>query len=43
MIDIQEIIEEKLGTFIELIKNEIPQEDQEPDFVILKELKRYFK
>lgn len=43
MIDIQEIIEEKLDPIIALIREEIPQENQEPDFVILKELKQYFK
>ena len=40
--DIQEIIEENLQSIIDLIKNNIPQEHQEPDYVILKELRKYF-
>jgi hypothetical protein len=43
MIDIQEIIEEHLERIIELIKNDIPQKEQEPDYVIMKELKKYFR
>ena len=42
MIDIQEIIDGKLDTIINIIKAEIPQEQQEPDYVILKELIDYF-
>ncbi len=42
MIDIQEIIDDKLDEIITLIKQDIPQEDQEPDHKIMKELKQYF-
>lgn len=43
MVDIQKIIDDKLQAIIDLIKSAIPQEEQEADYTIMKELKKYFK
>ncbi len=43
MVDIQEIIEESLEEIIDIIKKKLGQENQEPDFVIMRELGEYFK
>lgn len=40
--DIQKIIDNKLQEILDLIRAEIPQEHQEPEYVIMKELKKYF-
>jgi hypothetical protein len=39
---IQNIIDERLDDIINLISIELGQSQQEPDYVIMKELKRYF-
>lgn len=40
--EIQEIIEKKLDDIIQLIKSEMPKWEQEPDYVIMRELEKYF-
>ena len=40
---IQEIIDEHLDDIINLISIELGQSRQEPDYVIMKELREYFK
>ena len=42
-INIQEIIKEKSEEILDIIKNELGQANQEPDFVIMRELGEYFK
>ncbi len=41
--DIQQIINDKLQAILDLIRAEIPQAQQEPEYIIIKELKKYFK
>ncbi len=39
--NIQQIIDDKFEEIVALIKREIPQEQQEPDSKIVKELRKY--
>lgn len=41
--DIQKIIDEHLEEILDIIRNNMPRYEPEPDFVYLRELKEYFK
>ncbi len=43
MEQIQKIIEENLEEILDILRRELRQEGQEPDFVLMRELGEYFK
>jgi len=40
---IQKIIDEELEAILDILRNRLGQEGQEPDFVLIRELGEYFK
>lgn len=40
---LQKIIDENLDAIIEVVKSKLPQYEPEPDYVIMKAFKEYFK